>query len=77
MLGRVRTYNPNAETSEKYVGKTVALNGSDRTATVLRAYWQGPGKPIELYLSEDTPADGVADAEFFGDTEQWTLVRSV
>lgn len=61
--------NPNEHTQTTWVGKRVAFNGSDRTAEVVRAYWQGPGKAVELIVSENgaTP--------FFTDSEHVTLVK--
>lgn len=69
MLGRSYTYNPNADVADKYVGRIVRLNGSERRAEVLSAYWQGPGQPTQLRVSEN------GSEPFIVDTETWGLVR--
>ena len=69
MRGYFPQGGPNDFVRDKWVGKTVAYNGSDRTAEVLRAYWQGPGQPVQLSVSED------GGEPFLTDSEHATIVR--
>lgn len=69
MLGYVSTPDPNRYTAEKWEGQIVAFNGSERRATVLRAYWQGYGKPVELRVAEN------GGEPFLTDSEHVTIVR--
>lgn len=70
MRGYYQVPSPNAFTQEKWVGKTVSFNGSERVAEVTAAYWQGPGKAVQLYVSEN------GSEPFLTDSEHVVLVRS-
>lgn len=69
MRGYYPRINPNKDTAEVWEGKTVAFNGSERTAKVLRAYWQGPGKAVQLRVSEN------GGEPFLTDSEHVTIVK--
>ena len=69
MRGYYPRFDPNGYESAKWEGRTVAFNGSERTATVLRAYWQGPGKAVQLYVSEN------GSEPFLTDSEHVTIVK--
>jgi hypothetical protein len=71
MLGNLSFYrpDPNSNVSRTWEGKRVAFNGSERTATVVRAYWQGVGKAVQLYVSED------GREPFLTDSEHVTIIR--
>lgn len=71
MLGYLRRQSPNDFTRDKWVGKTVSFNGSERVATVTAAYWQGPGKAVQLYVSEN------GGEPFLTDSEHVVLSREV
>jgi hypothetical protein len=63
--------DPNSNVSQTWEGRRVSFNGSDRTATVVRAYWQGVGKGVQLYVSET----GRASDAFLTDSEHVTIVK--
>jgi hypothetical protein len=63
--------DPNSNVSKTWEGRRVAFNGSERVALVERAYWQGPGKPVQLYVTET----GRASDAFLTDSEHVTIVK--
>lgn len=70
MRGYYQRFSPNDFESDKWEGKTVSFNGSDRTAKVLRAYWQGVCEPVQLRVSEN------GGEPFLTDSEHVVLVRA-
>lgn len=76
MRGYYPQANPNEYTTAKWVGKTVAFNGSERRATVLAAYWQGPGKAVQLRVVELGPGELYVEEDVeVTDSEHVTIVR--
>ena len=73
MQGNLSFYrpDPNSDVSRTWEGQRVAFNGSERVATVVRAYWQGFGKAVQLYVSET----GSASDSYLTDSEHVTIVK--
>ena len=64
MRGYYPQADPNGATVDRWVGRTVSFNGSERVAKVLRAYWQGYGQPVQLSVSENGGEPFLTDSEY-------------
>lgn len=74
MQGINRVGNPNELAANVWRGKRVNYNGTDQYGTVLRAFWQGPGKAIKLSVDWDVQTLWLGALT---DSEHVTIVREI
>jgi hypothetical protein len=71
-VSQILDYNEDA--ARKWNDKRVNCNGTEQNGTVARAYWNGPGQPVQLVVDWD---DSQLIWARHTDAEHVTIIREV